>query len=65
MSDKDKDIGVSNPQENLGDGNQNKPQSYGTEVVLKGLNISKPLSYGTERIVQSKSFDSSMEESDE
>lgn len=65
MSDKEKDTGANNSSQNSNTNNQDKPQSYGTEIVLKGLNPLKPMSYGTERIVQSKRFVPDIEKSDE
>jgi len=63
MGDKEKDTGTNNSSQNSNNNNQDRPQSY--ETVLKGLKPFKPISYGTERIVQSKRFDSDMEESNE
>lgn len=65
MSNAPKDEGQDYSQENLGSNGEEKPQSYGTETVLKGLNPSKPLGYGIERIIQSKGCDSDMEGLDE
>lgn len=57
MGEKEKDSEANNSQENSNNQCQDKPQSYGTESVLKGLQPSKPISYGTEKIMQSKKFD--------
>lgn len=65
MSDKKKDTGANNAPQNSNTNNQDKPQSYGTETVLKGLNPFRPMSYGTERIVQSKRYVPDVEKSDE
>ncbi|MCL4477179.1 MAG: hypothetical protein M1508_13320 [Nitrospirae bacterium] len=65
MNDEEKDQGANNPQQDSGDSDQNKPQSYGTEPVQKSLNPSKSKSYGTVRLVGSKTSNSNVEESNE
>ncbi|MCL5022076.1 MAG: hypothetical protein M1497_01670 [Nitrospirae bacterium] len=65
MSDSEKDSGANNSQQNSGSDSQDKPQSYGTEPVQKGLKPSKPKSYGTIRLVGSKTSESNMEVLDE
>lgn len=67
MSDDNNEPGTTNPQGDTGSTPinivQDKPQSYGTENVQKGL---KPESYGTKHLVGGMSYDNILvENSDE
>lgn len=65
MSDEEKDQGANNSQQDSVNSDHDKPQSYGSEPVQKGLKPSKPMSYGTIRIVGGKTYNSNTEGSNE
>ncbi len=65
MSDGEKGDVLDNSRPDPGNNSQDKPQSYGTEIVLRGLNPTKPVSFGTVRVVGSETFSPEMEKANE